>query len=149
MAERMAARTCWNLQDMKIPSEVLGRRVRVNARARRGAGEKPGSAFFFFPPLRQLHPGKLTFHTAGLSVSPRKPFPDENQSVEPSKLPDNPCGQHQGPVASTQLAARLMFETLMPLPSPGERNHLPSYLLSSIQLKVLHSQKQHSAHVLI
>lgn len=83
----------WDLQDTKIPSQVLG------WRARTGAGEKPGRAFFFFflPPLRQSHPGNLTFRTAGQSVSPRKPFPGENQSVEPSKLPDKAAS---GPTAS-------------------------------------------------
>lgn len=98
--DRGLCATRWNLQDMKIPSKVLGCRVRGNGRARTGAGGKPGRAFFF-PPLRQSHPGNLTFHTAGQSVSPRKPFPDENQSGEPSMLPDNmsACGQHQGPPA--------------------------------------------------
>lgn len=67
---------------MKIPSEVPGC-------ARIGAGEKPGSVFS----TRTIAPGNLTFHTARLSVSPRKPFPDENQSGEPSKLPDNRVDQ--------------------------------------------------------
>lgn len=49
---------------------------------------------------RTIAPGNLTFHTARLSVSPRKPFPDENQSEEPSKLPDEPCGPDQGQVES-------------------------------------------------
>lgn len=103
--------------------------VPAHGGARTGAGEKPGRAFlFFFPPqLRQLHPGNPTFHTAELSVSPRKPFPDENQSVEPSTLPDSACGRPRAPAACTWRAQ----------PSSTQ----PSYRLAST-LKVLRSLKK-------
>lgn len=149
MAEGMAVRTCWNLQDMKIPREVPGCHVRAqrSREDRRWRGTRKWVFFFFFlPPLRQSHPGNLTFHTARLSVSPRKPFPDENQSVEASQLPDKPCGQHQGPAANLP-HSEATSSARQVKPSSTE----PSYLLSSILQKVLLSLKKQdrSAHFLI
>lgn len=96
---------------------------------------------------RTIAPGNLTFHTARLSVSPRKPFPDENQSEEPSKLPDNPCGQDQGQVESC--AANVGRSDAASFTQRAEASSAePSYLLSSTQQKVLHGRKHHRSHFL-